>query len=127
MRDEIIEASKEYKTFDEWFNHINEYGEQLKIQAAISKNIENAIELSTMHSSKGLEYKIVYIVDAIETVMPHSKALLDEDIEEERRLFYVAVTRAKDELHIFIPKERFGKKTVQSRFVNELKYPVNNK
>lgn len=127
VRDEIIEASKEYKTFDEWFNHINEYGEQLKIQAAISKNIENAIELSTMHSSKGLEYKIVYIVDAIETVMPHSKALLDEDIEEERRLFYVAVTRAKDELHIFIPKERFGKKTVQSRFVNELKYPVNNK
>ncbi len=73
-----------------------------------------------MHSSKGLEYKVVYIVDAIESVTPHAKAVLDDDIEEERRLFYVAVTRAKDELHIFWPKERFGKQVEVSRFVGEL-------
>ena len=48
-----------------------------------------------MHSSKGLEFDIVFIIDANEGVCPHKKAILDEDIEEERRMFYVAMTRAK--------------------------------
>lgn len=120
IRDEILESAKPYKTFEEWFDYIEKYGEELKRQTQVSKRLENAIELSTMHSSKGLEYKVVYIVDAIESVTPHAKAVLDDDIEEERRLFYVAVTRAKDELHIFWPKERFGKQVEVSRFVSEL-------
>ena len=49
-----------------------------------------------MHSSKGLEYRIVFVVDANEGIVPHHKAGLSADIEEERRLFYVAMTRAKD-------------------------------
>ena len=73
-----------------------------------------------MHSSKGLEYKIVYIIDAVEGVTPHSKATLDEDIEEERRLFYVAATRAKDYLNVFWIKERFNKPVDISRFVSEM-------
>ena len=63
----------------------------------------------TMHSSKGLEFKVVYILDANEGVTPHHKAVLDADLEEERRMFYVAMTRAKDRLHIFYVNERFHK------------------
>ena len=73
-----------------------------------------------MHHSKGLEYQIVFIVDANETVTPHHKALLDADIEEERRMFYVAMTRAKSRLHIFFLKERYGRPMVMSRFVGEI-------
>ena len=73
-----------------------------------------------MHSSKGLEYRAVFIIDANETITPHKKALLLEDIEEERRLFYVAVTRAKDWLYICHCRERYGKETDVSRFVEEM-------
>ena len=59
-------------------------------------------------------------MDANETVTPHHKALLDADIEEERRMFYVAMTRAKSRLHIFFLKERYGRPMVMSRFVGEI-------
>ena len=75
--------------------------------------------LSTMHSSKGLEYRVVYILDANEGVTPHSKAVLDADIEEERRLFYVAMTRAKQRLHVYSVKERYHKPAEVFRFVEE--------
>ena len=73
----------------------------------------------TMHSSKGFEFKVVYILDANEGVTPHHKAALDADLEEERRMVYVAMTRAKDRLHIFYVNERFHKKQTVSRFVEE--------
>ena len=120
VENEILEASKEYKTYEEWFKHIEEYGKELTEQAGINNRTENAVTLCTMHSSKGLEYDIVYVIDAVEGVTPHTKANLDEDIEEERRLFYVAVTRAKKELNIFWIKERFNKPVERSRFVGEM-------
>ena len=79
----------------------------------------DAVMLSTMHSSKGLEYRVVYILDANEGVTPHNKAVLDADIEEERRLFYVAMTRAKQRLHIYSVKNRYHKPAELSRFVEE--------
>ena len=48
-----------------------------------------------MHSCKGLEYKVVFIMDVVEGIIPYNKAVLDYEIEEERRLMYVAMTRAK--------------------------------
>ena len=75
--------------------------------------------LSTMHSAKGLEYRVVYILDANEGVTPHHKAVLDADMEEERRLFYVAMTRAKERLHVMSVRERYHKKADISRFVEE--------
>lgn len=123
---EIAQGAREFKTYEEWFNHIEEYGKELLENAGRNKKIENAVTLSTMHSSKGLEYDIVYIIDAVEGVTPHNKAVLDEDIEEERRLFYVAATRAKNELNVYWVKERFNKPVTKSRFVSEMMADVDD-
>lgn len=118
---EIAEAAKPFKTFEEWFTHMEEYKEELQNQVKDRyKNNNDAISLATMHSSKGLEYQIVFIIDANEEITPHHKAILDEDLEEERRMFYVGMTRAKSRLHIYWVKERYNKELVVSRFVREL-------
>ena len=75
--------------------------------------------LSTIHASKGLEYDTVYIADVNEEIIPHKKAAQPAEIEEERRLFYVAMTRAKNHLYICCPKERYGHRQEPSRFVRE--------
>ena len=80
----------------------------------------DSVTFTTMHSSKGLEYQVVYIIDANEEITPHHKALLEADMEEERRMFYVAMTRAKDHLHIYSVKERYNKELDVSRFVGEM-------
>ncbi len=118
--EELQSIAKNYKTYEEWFLHIEEYTHQLKEQSKERMNIEEGVTLTTMHSSKGLEYRNVFILDAIEGVTPHKKMILDSDIEEERRLFYVAMTRARDNLFILYIKNRFGKKAVRSRFIEEL-------
>lgn len=117
---ELQDSAKEYKTYDEWFMHIIEYKEELKKQADNRRNDKESVSLATMHSSKGLEYQVVFIVDANEGITPHRKALLEADLEEERRLFYVAMTRAKEYLHIYSVKERYNKELSCSRFVGEL-------
>ena len=124
--DELQEEAKGYENFDDWFEYIRAYGDELKEQAAKSRMLNNgqeqsdAVLLMTMHGVKGLEYECVFIPDANEGVTPHSKAVLDADMEEERRMFYVAVTRAKKHLHIYYVKERFNKEADVSRFVYEL-------
>lgn len=117
---ELQDSAREYSTFEDWFRHISEYQEELKKQAQNQKQDRNSVALVTMHSSKGLEYKAVFIVDANEGITPHRKAMLEADLEEERRLFYVAVTRAKEYLHIYSVKERYNKELACSRFVGEL-------
>ena len=117
--DELKESAAGFKTFDEWFAHIEAYKEELLRQAAQRRTETDAITLATMHSAKGLEFPIVYILNANEGITPHSRAMLDEDMEEERRLFYVAMTRAKTRLHVYAVRERYHKKAEVSRFVWE--------
>ena len=117
--DELKESAAGFKTFDEWFAHIEAYKEELLRQAAQRRTETDAITLATMHSAKGLEFPIVYILDANEGITPHSRAMLDEDMEEERRLFYVAMTRAKTRQHVYAVRERYHKKAEVSRFVWE--------
>ena len=117
--DELKESAAGFKTFDEWFAHIDAYKEELLRQAAQRRTETDAITLATMHSAKGLEFPIVYILDANEGITPHSRAMLNEDMEEERRLFYVAMTRAKIRLHVYAVRERYHKKAEVSRFVWE--------
>lgn len=118
--DELEDSARGYKSYKEWFLHIEKYGEELKNQFQNRNELEDAIELSTMHSAKGLEYKSVFIMDVNEGITPYKKAVLDADLEEERRLFYVAMTRAKDFLHIYYLKERYGKEVKPSRFITEI-------
>ncbi len=117
--DQLQESASSWQTYDAWYQHMKEYGEQLKQQHYNKESSQDSISLMTMHSSKGLEFPIVYIIDANERVTPHHKAVLDADIEEERRMFYVAMTRAKDRLHVTYAKERYGKPQDRSRFIDE--------
>ncbi len=85
----------------------------------------NAVTLMTMHAAKGLEFRMVFIVGLEEGVFPHSQALFDfGDLEEERRLCYVGVTRAKEHLYLTYAKQRviFGQRNTStpSRFIFEL-------
>ncbi|MCQ2609362.1 MAG: ATP-dependent helicase [Lachnospiraceae bacterium] len=79
----------------------------------------DAVKLMTFHSSKGLEFKDVIIIDCNDGLIPHKKSIKQNDIETERRLFYVACTRAKDNLDIYFTKERYGKSYEPSRFIKE--------
>ena len=124
LADQIQESASGYKTMDAWLLHMEEYGEQLKQQAQNRGERDlDCVALMTMHSSKGLEFPIVYLMDANERVTPHHKAVLEADLEEERRMFYVAMTRAKDRLHVYYTKERYGKPQERSRFIDEYLYP----
>ena len=118
--DEIMEAAREYKTYDEWFVHMEDYTKELLKQARNRELEVNAVNLMTMHSSKGLEYKIVFVLDVNEENIPYKKAVLDEEIEEERRMMYVAMTRAKEDLFLCCPRQKYNKSLEMSRFIREL-------
>ena len=119
--DELQESARSFSTFDQWFLHMEEYREELKRQSLEnSENHIDSIQIVTMHSAKGLEFEVVFIPDANEGITPHKKAILEADIEEERRLFYVAMTRAIKRLYILCSKERYNKTLARSRFLDEV-------
>ncbi|MCI7794905.1 MAG: ATP-dependent helicase [Lachnospiraceae bacterium] len=125
VADRLSESASAFSETVEWFEHINRYEETMRKKRLEEQRVrgagtrENGVTLSTMHSAKGLEYRIVFVIDANEGIMPHHRAALPADVEEERRLFYVAMTRAKERLHIMAVRERYHKKQELSRFVRE--------
>lgn len=120
---QIQESAREYHSFEEWFAYIDSYGEELKKQMEAGRQQQKSgVTLTTMHSSKGLEYEVVFVMDINEGVTPHKKAVKDADLEEERRLFYVAVTRAKTYLFLYSVKELYQKDAQISRYIGELRY-----
>lgn len=124
--DEIQSGAKGFATYEEWYEHIKEYTKQMKLMAMSKDSDPNAVTLATLHSSKGLEFENVYIIDANEGIMPYKKAVLEKDIEEERRLFYVGMTRAKTNLSVYSVKSVNDKSAQASRFVRESKEPRQN-
>lgn len=122
--DEIHFSAKGYKTFEEWNEHIDAYNLKMKKLAELKVNNPEAITLATLHSSKGLEFDTVFIIDANDGIMPYKKAVLEQDIEEERRLFYVGMTRAKNNLFICSVKSIHDKESSVSRFINETKHRI---
>ncbi len=117
---EIQQSAKGFRTCQEWFAFMEDYKSKLEEQAEKIRTQKDAITISTLHSVKGLEYDRVYILDVNEGVMPYHKAVLTSEIEEERRMFYVGMTRARKELHLYHIEEKFGKKVDPSRFLLEL-------
>lgn len=116
--DEIQQSAKPYRTFEDWFAQIEAFREKLQESRMKKQEREDTIILATLHSSKGLEFTEVFLVDVNEGVIPHRKASVEADLEEERRLFYVGMTRAKDALHLFYVKERYGKVAEPSQFLD---------
>lgn len=120
--DQIQETAKECHSFEEWFGYIDSYGEELQKQMEAGKREDKkGVTLTTMHSSKGLEYEVVFIMDINEGVTPHKKAVKEADLEEERRLMYVALTRAKTYLFLYSVKELFQKEAKVSRYIGEIR------
>lgn len=119
--DELHDGSREFKTYDEWFAHMEDYTKELQKQKQQQDLLTDCVSLATLHSAKGLEYPIVHIIDVNEELMPYKKAVLDVDLQEERRMFYVGVTRAKEQLHIHSVKKYNGREIDVSRFIGEMK------
>ena len=117
---QIEEQAKEFKTIEDWFAHIEEYSAEWKRQAEFQSVQRDGIKLMTMHAAKGLEFDTVFMIGANEKIIPYKKAETLPEIEEERRLFYVAMTRAKKRLVISYTKEKSGKPMEPSRFVKEI-------
>ena len=118
---ELQEAAKNFQTYEAWFQHMDDYAKALQEQAKQQKGWEDAVIFTTLHRSKGLEFPIVFILDVNEGSIPHRKAVLDVDVQEERRMFYVGMTRAKERLHLYYVKEKYGKPVEVSRFIEELR------
>ena len=121
--EEIQQNSREYQTIEEWFVHVENYKEMLEKQKAKGGREAadgDGVMLMTMHGAKGLEYEVVFVIEGNEGSTPYKKAKTKEALEEERRLFYVAMTRAKSMLIISYVKEKNGKDVSPSRFVEEL-------
>jgi DNA helicase-2/ATP-dependent DNA helicase PcrA len=88
-------------------------------------DFQEMVPLMTMHSAKGLEYKVVFVVGVEEGLFPHSRATMDNnEMEEERRLCYVAITRAKEKLYFIYTNTRniYGSRqtSIKSRFIDEI-------
>jgi DNA helicase-2/ATP-dependent DNA helicase PcrA len=116
--DELSESARNYPTWDAWQKGIEEYREKLQAQGQKGKEA-SGVCLSTLHAAKGMEYDSVYILDVNEGVIPYHKAVLDADLEEERRMLYVGMTRARLRLHLYAVRERYEKKADLSRFLRE--------
>ena len=112
--EEFKGAAEGFKTITEFLIHVNNVEEQIES----SKAVEDGVILSTIHGVKGMEFNNVYIINCNEEVIPH-KSSMEENIEEERRLFYVGITRAINNLYVFSPKTMRGKFREASRFIAE--------
>lgn len=106
--------AEKYDSWDAWNSYIRQYAFQLK---NMSKN-NNGVTLSTLHCSKGLEWDTVFIIDCVEKIYPFSKAKTSEELEEERRLFYVGMTRAKNTLYLCSYKSKNGKSVNPSIYLD---------
>ena len=117
--DELQENAKGFDHFSAWMEHIQKVQEELAERTEHHMDTEDAVHFSTLHSAKGLEFDTVFLVDVNEKVMPNKKAVLDADLEEERRIFYVGMTRAKNRLYIFSNGQINHKEMEPSRFIAE--------
>ncbi len=120
IADEIMELAKGEKDVAAFRNTLEEMSLQMKEQSKKREDAyQNCVTLTTMHGAKGLEFYAVFVPSLVEGVVPHEKSI-DKHLEEERRLFYVAVTRAKEKLCLSTIRSRYGKERKASRFLKEI-------
>ncbi|MDP1883854.1 MAG: UvrD-helicase domain-containing protein [Candidatus Moranbacteria bacterium] len=123
---ELVTVSKKYDEYD-GAEGLSLFLEEVAL-IADTDNIDQsseAVHLMTLHSAKGLEFKVVFIVGLEEGILPHSRSLIDYDeMEEERRLMYVGITRAKEKVYMLHTRERniYGSLQINSpsRFIDDI-------
>lgn len=118
--EELQDSAKGFASYEAWFAHMDEYTKELQRQRRQQELLTDCVSLATLHSAKGLEYANVHILDVNEELIPYKKAVLDVDLQEERRMFYVGITRAKENLHIHSVKKYNGREIERSRFIEEM-------
>lgn len=118
IADEITEIAKKTMDVREFRGNLEEMSRQMQEQVREKNVINKGVTLSTMHGAKGLEFYAVFLPSLTEGVVPHERAM--EGLEEERRLFYVALTRTKEKLCLSATRNRYGKETKPSRFLKEM-------
>lgn len=125
-----IVADLEGDNYDQEEKSLKEVVQRLTLRDMMERGEDDedsdAVQLMTLHASKGLEFPYVYLIGAEEGILPHQTSIDEENVEEERRLMYVGITRAQRELTFTMCKERrqFGEliKPSQSRFLDELPF-----
>ncbi len=122
----LLETAEELQETADGCQNSAEWLRYVKKESGRSRTDEHGVRFMTMHGAKGLEFRIVFIVDANEGITPSKRADTAEGTEEERRLFYVGMTRAKERLHISWTRERFHRRMYQSRFVEEAGLKIEN-
>ncbi|WP_312048054.1 ATP-dependent helicase [Anaerotignum sp.] len=122
IADEITEIAKKTIDLREFRGNLEEMSRQMQEQVREKNVIKKGVTLSTMHGAKGLEFYAVFLPSLTEGVVPHERAM--EGLEEERRLFYVALTRTKEKLCLSATRNRYGKETKPSRFLKEMDLDV---
>jgi DNA helicase-2/ATP-dependent DNA helicase PcrA len=124
--EELINVGAEYDAAEEGEHSLAEFLQQVALIADADERAddEGLVTLMTLHNAKGLEYPIVFMIGCEEGVFPHSRALDEGGLEEERRLCYVGITRAERDLYITYARTRnvFGARTygAPSRFISEV-------
>ena len=116
--EEITAMSEGYQDLDSFFRFVTEFNRRALERRKPEE--EKGIRFMSYHSAKGLEFDEVFLPDCIEGIIPDGRAKKPEEIEEERRSFYVALTRARKGIHIYVTKTRYSKKVYPSRFIPEL-------
>ena len=118
--DEYEASALPHKTFLLFLSYMEEF--RTKLKNALNNMPAKAVNLLTFHGCKGLEFDVVFMPDCIEGITPHKKSRTPDELEEERRMFYVAMTRARHMLILSSSKKRHGHDDLRvSRFISEIR------
>ncbi len=116
--DELQESAKVHTNLKEYLAYVEEAAVRDK---KVSAKDQNGVTLTTMHGAKGMEFETVFVTGLVEGVVPHEKSRTQAEIEEERRLLYVGMTRAKENLYLSLTRTRYDKDVTQTRFIAPLR------
>ena len=123
--DFVQDSAREFRTVPEWYRYIARFEKELSVKEA-DTDVRGHVILSTIHRAKGLEFSRVIVTDVCEQNIPHQKAETEAELSEERRLLYVAMTRAKTDLRLYVPARISGRRREESRFLREIRGSSDN-
>jgi DNA helicase-2/ATP-dependent DNA helicase PcrA len=118
VMDELMQSAVGFQSLEQWQLHVQEYRE--KMQGRMRDKSVEGVQILTCHGAKGLEFDTVFLPQMLEGFLPYKKAVLPDAVEEERRLCYVGMTRAKNRLFLSYSKTLYNKEATASRFLAEM-------